>query len=290
MISSCCFVRDTFKGAFCLFESMASLLPFVDEMVILDLNSTDGTREKLIEIAEANPRVKVILGEFPKIDAGVFADLANDLVEFCQYNNVIYWQADEIWHEDLLALMSQRFERNEFDLSFWRIQYANNFQYVKWFPHLVHRVGSKNNFHFDGDGMNTNRAWDARICSDYGGEMFQEWGKLGQEGIVPYTNQMITDISLIGAFRDNIPERRRMHAPFWNEEPTIPYHENGKQPHLPASAWMEKALNDPDWTKTTSPYQLPHILKYHIGKVKYELRPELLEALKTGETHALVGL
>lgn len=289
-VSSCCFIRDCFTGAFCIFESMASLLPFVDEMVILDLGSTDGTRQILIDIAESNPQVKVILGEFPKVDAGVFADLANDLIDFVQYDNVIYWQADEVWHEDLLALMSQRFERGEFDLSFWRIQYANNFQYVKWFPHLVHRVSHKKNFHFDGDGMNTNRVWDAKICSDFGGEMFQEWGKLGQEGITPYTNQMITDISLIGAFRDNIPERRRMHAPFWNEEPTIPYHENGKQPHLPQSAWMERALSDPDWTKTASPYQLPHILHYHIGKTKYELRPELLVALKKGDTRGIVGL
>lgn len=290
-LSACCFIRDTFSGGFCLPESLLQFMPFCDEIVVLDLGSTDGTIEFLREVANHNPKLKVILeGSFPYDDAGVFATLANTLVDFCKNPHVIYWQSDEIWHEDLLELMSQRFERGEFDLSFWRIQYANNFQYIKWFPHLVHRVGTKgnhfnegkNNFEFNGDGMNTTRSWDAKICSNYGGEMFPKWGELGQEGIKPYTNEMITDVSLLGAFRDLIPDRRRMHAPFWHEEPTIPYYNkaNGEQFHRPASQWEAQALSDPDWTKGKSPFNLPAILRYHVGRTRYELRPELLEALK----------
>ena len=290
-VSACCFIRNTFKGAFMLPETMAQFLPLVDEMIIMDLGSDDGTIEFLYEVSSSNPKVKVILEqEFPFTDANVFATLANDLIGWCKYDNVLYWQADEIWHEDLLKLMAQRFERGEFDLSFWRIQYANNFQYVKWFPQLVHRVGirgnnlneGKNNFEFDGDGMNTTRMWDAKICSTYGGEMFPQWGGLGQDGIKPYVNEMITDVSLLGGFRDNIPDRRRMHAPFWHEEPDIPYFDKvtTQQPRMSSSQWLDKAMQDDDWTKADSPYNLPAILRYHVGKVKYELRPELLQALK----------
>jgi len=272
-------------------ESMASLLPLVNQMIIMDLGSDDGTLEVLYDISRHNSKVSIIsMGSFPFTDANVFATLANDLIAMCHHDNVLYWQADEIWHEDLLKLMAQRFERGEFDLSFWRIQYANNFQYVKWFPQLVHRVGirgiglneGKNNFEFDGDGMNTTRMWDAKICSNHGGEMFPQWGELGQDGIKPYVNEMITDVSLLGGFRDNIPERRRMHAPFWHEEPDIPYFDwvTKQQPRMSESQWLTTALNDPDWTKMESPYNLPAILKYHVGKVKYELRPELLQALK----------
>ncbi len=300
-ISACCFIRNTFKGAFCLPETMAQFLPLVDEMIIADLGSDDGTLEMLREISydvHGSSKVKVIpLGEFPFTDANVFATLANDLIHLCKHDNVLYWQADEIWHEDLLKLMTQRFERGEFDLSFWRIQYANNFQYVKWFPQLVHRVGvkgnnlneGKNNFEFDGDGMNTTRMWDAKICSTYGGEMFPQWGGFGQDGIKPYVNEMITDVSLLGGFRDNIPDRRRMHAPFWHEEPDIPYFDKvtTQQPRMSESHWYATALNDPDWTKMESPYNLPAILRYHVGKVKYELRPELLQALK--EDRAWLG-
>lgn len=289
-VSACCFIRNNSVG-FALFESMASLLPLCQQMVIMDLGSDDGTLQTLYDISRHNPRVDIITaGSFPFADANVFATLANDLIAMCKCDNVLYWQADEIWHEDLLKLMAQRFERGEFDLSFWRIQYANNFQYVKWFPQLVHRVGirgtglneGKNNFEFDGDGMNTTRMWDAKICSNYGGEYFPQWGSFGQDGIKPYVNEMITDVSLLGGFRDNIPERRRMHAPFWHEEPDIPYFDKvtKKQPRTSESQWLQTAMQDEDWTKTESPYNLPAILRYHVGKTKYELRPELLQALK----------
>jgi glycosyltransferase involved in cell wall biosynthesis len=283
-------------------ETMAQFLPFVNEMVIMDCGSDDGTIEFLKSVSQSNPKIKVILeGSFPFTDANVFAHLANVLVDFCQYENVLYWQADEIWHEDLLKLMLQRFDKGEFDLSFWRIQYANNFQYVKWFPHLVHRVGNKgrtrfnadkNNFEFVGDGMNTTRSWDAKICSNFGGEMFPQWGPLGQEGIKPYTQEMITDVSLLGGFRDNIYERRLMHAPFWKEEPTLPYFDKftTQQLHRPASQWLEEAKNDDDWIKTESPYNLPKLLRYHVGKVKYTLRDDLLEAIKNDTTRNFLGI
>lgn len=294
MISGCCFIRDSISGGYCIFESLASLLPLVDEMIILDLGSTDGTLEVLTEITKHNNKVRLVMqADFPYTDAGVFATLANDLInKWCKYDNVLYWQSDEIWHEDLLRLTKQRLENGQFDLSFWRIQYANNWQHVKWFPHLVHRVGQKGSFNFVGDGMNTDRTWDAKICSNYGGEMFPKWGDLGQQGIKPYVNEMITDVSLLGGFRDLIPARRRMHAPFWREEPTVPYfdHATKKQVHMKASEWISTALADPDWTRTESPYNLPKILKYHVGKTRYELRPELLEALKWDNTYEMVGL
>jgi glycosyltransferase involved in cell wall biosynthesis len=275
-LSACCFIRDTFEGAFCLWESMASLLPFADEFIVRDLGSTDGTLEALQEIAASNPKVKVQQGGFPVIDAGAFATLANELIASCQHDRVLYFQADEIWHEDLLGLMRQRFDAGQFDLSFWRIQYRDNFQRVKWFPHLVHRVGTRGNFHFDGDGMNTNRTWDAKICSDYGGEFFPRWGEMGQDGVKPYVNQMILDVSLVGGFRDNIAERRRKHAPFWHEEALI----EGK----PADQWQAEAEANPDWTRETSPYNLPRIMRYHVGKTLYTLRADLLDALKSDRT------
>ena len=283
-VSACVFIRNTFKGAFCVFESMASLLPFVSDFLVMDLGSDDGTLHYLERIAEANPRVRLVHGEFSYEDAGVFASLANDLVAMCEHENVLYYQSDEIWHQDLLLILAERFLQGEFDWSFWRIQYRENFQVVKWFPQLVHRVGNRDDgsFNFIGDGMSTDRTFDAPICSQYGGEYFPRWGEMGQEGVKPYTNEMILDVSLVGAFLENIPERRAMHAPFWHEEPSI---EN-----LPASQWMARERGNPNWTKTTSPYNIPHIMEFHVGRPKYELRRELFEALCQDNTRPLLGL
>lgn len=303
-LSVCVFIKDTFTGAFCLFESMAALLPFATEFLVMDLGSTDGTRETLNEIAMTNPKVKLLGGEFPSINALAFARLANDLVKACKHDRVLYYQADEIWHQDLLRLMKAKFDEGNFDLSFWRIQYANNFQYVKWFPHLVHRVGDRRGkqFYFaqepdeypsaNHDGMNTVRVWEATLCSNYDGGYFPKWGTMGHDGIKPYTNEMIMDVSLLGGFRDNIIERRAKHAPFWGEEPTVPYFDkrSHKQLHVPASQWADKAMNDDDWIKTESPYNIPQIMRWHVGRTRYELRPELLEALKNNTTEEMVGL
>lgn len=280
-LSGAVFIRDNQRGAFALWESVASWLPLVDEMIILDLGSTDGTLELLQHVA-ANPKIKVLQGTFPIIDAGAFATLANDLVEMARNDNVVCFQADEVPHQVLLTLARDKFAQSLFDWSLWRIQYRENFQMVKWFPHLIHSVGQKGRFHFVGDGMTTDRTWDAPILSNYGGAYFPKWGEMGDEGIKSYVNEMVTDISLVGAFRDNIPDRRRMHAPFWRESDDI---EGVPIPH-----WITREASNPNWTKTESPFDLPQVLRWHVGRVKYEPRQELIEAIRNDNTALLVGL
>ena len=279
-ISGCTFIRDTIVGAFCLFESMASLLPFVDDMHILDLGSTDGTKELVQEIADANPRVSLWHGQFSKIDAGAFADAANDCIALVGHDNVLFWQADEIWHEDLLLRMEERFKNGEFDLSFWRYQLRDNFQKMKWPPHPVHRVGyrKEGKFNFVNDGMNSDRTWDARLCSEYDGGYFLKWGQM--DPLTIPVNDMIMDVSLVGAFRENIVRRRQLHAPMWHEPPTIE--------GMDADRWYKAALENPDWTKQDTPYDIPAIMRWHVGRVQYSVRPDLIEALKADTTREYI--
>ena len=123
------------------------------------------------------------------------------------------------------------------------------------------------------------------ICSDYGGAYFTQWGEMAKKGEFigrGYERQMITDISLVGGFLENIPQRRAMHAPYWHEPPDIE--------GVPADQWMARERQNPEWTQTESPFDLPHILRWHIGRTRYELRRELFEALCQDNTRPLLGI
>lgn len=277
-LSGAVFIKNNMQG-YCLWESVWTLLPVLDELVVLDLGSEDGTLETLKDIASVNKKVRVEQGKFPNgTNANEFAILANEVIGMTTNDCVLYWQADEIWHPMLIKLMIQKFDEGNYDLSFWRIQYKENFQRVKWYPHFVHRVGRKGAFHFatenapNTDGMNSDRYMDATLCSSYGAEYFMKWGEMGEEKIKPYVGEMIMDVSNTGAFFENIISKRKAHGPFWNEDCSI----EGK----PCDQWYAREKNNPNWLKENTPFNIPPIMQWHLGKVRYEVRPELIEQIK----------
>jgi glycosyltransferase involved in cell wall biosynthesis len=286
-LSGCVFIKNCFKGAFCLFESMYQLLPLCDEFIVMDLGSDDGTLEILKEIENHNPKVHIVHSTFYEQDAAIFAKLANDLVGMCNYSNVLYYQADEVWHEDLIGLTKERLDYQtqylqitECDFSFWRVQLKYNFQKIKWFPHPVHRIAPKNNFNFVNDGMNTERTFGTHMVSNWDLGHFTQWGdKYKNKPVALPTNEMILDVSLTGGFLDNIPDRRRMHLPFWGEGDVMPVDENG----LSIDEWYKQQYHNPIWDLHQTKFNVPEIMKFHLGRRKYTLRPMLLEALKVGE-------
>jgi len=282
-VSACTLTRDAFAGGWCLFESMASLLPFVEELVVMDLGSTDGTLEALREIAEANPKFKIIARpDWPRVDAGVLSDLMNELVEICRYERVLCFGSDEVWHEDLLLRMEDHFEQGKFNLTFWRLQYRDNFQSIKWPAHTVHRVGLKGQLDFVDDAMMTRKRHGAELCSQYGGTTYDHDPQMNDpEGAKSFVHDMIVDVSK-AAFLDNAKVKSELLAPFWHESPNV----EGK----PTDEWLHEARENPDWAQTESPFNLPKLLRWHVGRPRYELRPELLEALKRDETRKLLGI
>lgn len=281
-ISAATFIRDTISGAFCLFESMASWLPLVDDMTIIDVGSTDGTLELTQEIAASNPRIRVVKSKFSKIDAGAFADIANDCVAQWKHDSGIFWQADEIPHQYMLGLLDERLKAGIRDMVFWRYQLRHNWQEMKWPPHPVHRLGTKGNFTFVGDGMNTNRYFEPPVCSTYDMGWFIRWGDeyRGRYPELP-THEMLMDVSAEGGFLENIIRKRTLHAPMWREKPNV----GG----TPVDAWVRAQRNNPQWDKTESPFDIPHIMKWHVSRPTYDVRDELIECLKTDTTWRLLS-
>lgn len=279
-LSGCVFIKDTFKGAFCLFESMHQLLPLCDEFIVMDLGSTDGTLEALKEIETYNSKVRIVHSTLYEQDAAIFAKLANDVIAECSYDNVLYYQADEIWHENLVELTKKALDTGERDLSFWRVQLRYNFQKIKWFPHPVHRIAPRENFRFVNDGMNTERTFSAKMVSDFGMETFMQWSDRYKHKPteLPLDN-MILDVSLTGAFIDNIPDRRRMHLPFWGEADVMPVDEGA----LSVDDWYNEHKTNPLWDRKETKFDIPEIMKFHLGQREYILRDRLLWSLKVGD-------
>ena len=279
-ISATTFIKDAFKGGFPIFESMATFLALpIQEFVVLDMGSTDGTRELLNNIEDQNPRVRVVDAEWSEIDAKAFADVANQCVAECWTDNVLFYQADEIWHPNLLDMMVHEWQDGNFDLSFWRIQLKTNFHEIKWWPHPVHRCIVKGQSEYVGDGMNTNRTWDAKLCSTWNGGWFSKWMELEDHPEDLPWDEFIFDIS--HSFRDNAAGKAKLHAPFW--------HESGNEiDHMPAMKWLEQAEQDPRWAATAAPFPLPPILQGCVGMTKYYLRDELYEALLWDDTYTAI--
>jgi len=312
-ISVCVFIKDNNLGAFGLWESMATLMPIADEYFVMDMGSTDGTWEILTDLASKNKKIRLERSEFPinpengLVDAGSFAVIPNQMIPLAKNDLVIYYQADEIWHQDLMKLMIEWIKKKDFNgLAFWRYQLGYNFQKIKWHPHPVHRIDYKDQFNFTVDGMNTDRVNDVPICSTYDGGWFTRWGaefskgrKLAvdengnehiygdkwreiTEGKYPWempTNEMIMDISSLGGFRDNVIHKTRLHAPYWRVDPSAiniggRFHNGG--------VWYKGELNNPDWTKQNTPFNIPEIMRPWLGIVRYSARPDLLDKIVKG--------
>ena len=288
-ITACCFIRDTYTGAFCLWESMAQIIPLVDEYIVMDCGSTDGTLEELANLAELNPKIKIVHGNLLRTyadgrpDNRVFADLANELVMMAKNEIVFYHQADEIFHEDLIKILREMLDDSGVGLkevSFLRYQLKNNFQEMKWYPHVVKRIGLKYNFRFTGDGMNAENYGDAPLIGGVSNQDFQTNYK-GRETEID-TNKMILDVSMTGGFLENILMRRQLHAPIWNEDPNQLYGVAPNGQPVNTLEWIEEQRKSGTWNIPATPFNIPEIMRYHVGKQKYELRQSVFDTIANG--------
>jgi glycosyltransferase involved in cell wall biosynthesis len=242
-ISGFTFIHNALAGGYPIVEAIRSVQPFVDEVIVVDMQSTDGTRELLDKLA-----VNTIDG-FWGNQAGATLRAAHDLYRRCSGDIIIHFEADEVYERDLLENIIHLIDQGVTDIAVHRLQLEQNFQRCRWYPEPVHRVFPRLS-HTYKEGHTTNRHNQATV--------------LGPE------NGYLWDIT--NCFRDNWLNRVQQQAELRASE--VQYLMVGQ--HCTWNVNLSK--NDAEhwlalgrhWKWTSTPFAIPEILKPLVGMVRYE--------------------
>ena len=101
VISGFTYVRNGFTFGYPFLESMKSILPLVDELVVAVGNSTDGTREAVEALHPDKIKIIDTVWDDNLREGGkIFAQQANIALDNCKGKWAFHIQADELIHEN----------------------------------------------------------------------------------------------------------------------------------------------------------------------------------------------
>lgn len=238
-------IHNALAGGYPIREAIRAVAPFVDEMIIVDMESTDNTRVVLADLA-----VTIIDGKW--ISGGGDAhclDQAYALQMECKYDTIIHFEADEVYPQSLLENINSHLRSGETQLSILRLQVEQNFQRIRWYPEPVHRVFVKGSTIGHRAGHTTKIENQSVLI---GGDVGYLWD---------VTND----------FRDNFLTRIEQNADLHGSRPKYPMvPRHFCEPVYYTLDEIKEKLAEPHWTYMHTPLALPRILRGLLGKVKYE--------------------
>jgi hypothetical protein len=251
-ISGFTFIHNAIDGGYPIIEAIRAVQPYVDEVAVVDMQSTDGTVDLLIDLAKTpafhKVNLKLILGRWGN-QAGATLRHAHNLYRECSGDVIIHFEGDEVYDDDLIKTIVDMIENGHHDLAVHRLQLEQNFQRCRWYPEPVHRAFPRVS-HTQKEGHTTTRHSQAVA--------------IGPE------NGYLWDIT--NCFRDNWMNRVNKQAELRDAAPqyimtpihcTLP----ADLSEHDAQQWLYGGRH---WEWTSTPFNIPEILKPLVGKVKYE--------------------
>lgn len=260
-ISAFTISRNLLSLGYPYIETALSLIDVVDEYVVLECGSQDNTEYWWEMLRHKYPeKVRIEYGGWPDTTKvygsgeGRVSGIAQDRgLELCTGDYALCAHADEVWHPESAVLIPHYCSLDMGAISIPYLHLANNFQTLdeyntQCFTQAEMLVKTNAGWSSDGDGW---RFWKGK-------------------GPTMVNTSFPKPLCHVGyVFPVNLHRKRINHAKLYP----------AKQMYQDLAAESEQALASgefgPLFDKTTSPYDLPAILKPLVGVKEYFIRPEL---------------
>lgn len=263
LISGLSFIRNGVLLGYPFIEAIQSILPLVDEMVVVVGHSEDGTREAVAAIG--NEKIRIIDSEWhPRITpkACVLAQQTNLGLMHCRGDWVVYVQGNELFHERDLPrmreLMAEHLDNPKVEgLLIERLVFYGDYQhFIRTYPdrhkYVVRVFKPWNGVHSITDGMSfaVFENWGTRgrmlRCVDSGVDMFR-YGKLLSPEAMRYKLRNAPH-KLKGSEAQFAAETYYDWQPHGNVRPYLGTHPAVMQPRMAAHT-IHLDLADPRWRR-----------------------------------------
>lgn len=246
-ISGFSFIHNGLEGGYPIVEVIRALQPAVDEIVVVDAQSTDGTRQLLDRLAaRLGSQLRVLDGPWGN-QAGQTLAALHAMHTECRGDVIVHAEGDEVYDGMLLGEVKRRIQAGQHDLAVHRLQVEQNGQRCRWYPYPVHRVFPRGTVRKVGE--TTDRKHDAAVIGPEHGYLWD------------VTNW----------FRDHWLGRVQNQAALWHGVPSyraVPFHFGERVTLEPGE--LAEFLSQPHWTWTRSPFDLPGPLRRLVGQTCYE--------------------
>ncbi len=255
-ISAFTFGHNLVDSGYPVIEAIRAVQPYVDEVAVVDMQSTDNTADILSKLNEDRKNyvtdlapVTILSGEWGN-QAGETLKAAHSMYKQCSGDVIVHFEADEVYDDLLIKRIIAHIHASDLDncyLAVHRLQLEQNFQRCRWYPKPVHRV------------------WPKKDQIVKNGETTEQHDKCY---ILGPGNGYLWDIT--NCFRDNWLFRIAKQAELRgeNQNPLMTA-EHVLGNHQFSS---EDRFNDPHWTWQSTPFNIPDILRPLVGMVKYEAK------------------
>lgn len=255
MISGFTFIHNGVHGGYPFVEAIGAVMPFVHEMIVVDMQSTDETRqvlEKLLSRASI-PQWDIIDGVWESGMAGECLKDAHTLHSRCNSDIIWHFEADEVCDNRLAFAVHDAIRDGATNVLMNRLQVEQNFQRCRWYPEPVHRI-------FPNDGTVVKEGHTTNIHQQRGND---GWACIPDWWLWDVTN----------CFRDDWLNRVRQQQELWGTATDthtlyVPIHTNHYN-LIPLNC-VDEFIKQEHWTWKRSPFDLPDSLKKLVGKTSYK--------------------